>query len=160
MRNIKIIDKALYYEPSTGEFALSPKDFKETSLEKPDVDEIIPSIKPLAYSFCLEISDVCNLTCDYCFNSHKSGKTLTLEKAISQLDYLFGKFPNGEKYFVDLSGKGEPLLNLKTIIGLADYCKGKSDELNVEVLLMFVSNGTLLTSEIAKILQKHGVFLS
>jgi radical SAM protein with 4Fe4S-binding SPASM domain len=79
------------------------------------------------------------------------------ELAIKSLDYFFESFPNGEKYFVDLSGKGEPLLNKKVIRDVALYCHKKSDELMREVLPMLVCNGTLLSKENVAFLQELGV---
>ncbi|MCI2111557.1 MAG: hypothetical protein LKK13_04360 [Bacilli bacterium] len=78
-------------------------------------------------------------------------------EAISDLDFLFSSFPRGEKYFVDMSGKGEPLMNLKTILSVADYCKKQSNRMRVEIIPSFVCNGTLLTPEIAEVLQTNGV---
>lgn len=77
--------------------------------------------------------------------------------AIGQLERLFSYFPDAEKYFIDLSGKGEPLLNIKTILAVAEYCKRKSDELRREVLPMLVCNGTLLSRQMVDVLQKHGI---
>ncbi len=157
MAIISFLDNKLYFDDSTKKFSLSPDGFSHFHQVQPSIDEIIPYIKPTSYSFCLEISNACNLSCDYCFNKNKNQTTLSLEKAIKQLDILFNIFSNGEKYFVDLSGKGEPLLNLKTIIGIAEYCHMKSDELRVEIIPMLVCNGTLLTPSAVKILQKHGI---
>lgn len=38
---------------------------------------------------------------------------MNYETAESFLNQMFTLFPTGDKYFIDLSGKGEPLLNLK-----------------------------------------------
>ena len=86
-----------------------------------------------------------------------TGRIIPFEKAKDFLDKMFSTFPNGEKYFVDLSGKGEPLMNLPVILKIAEYCQDKSDELNVEVLPTFVCNGTLLSPIVAEILQKNGI---
>ena len=42
---------------------------------------------------------------------------------------MFKVFPDGKKYFIDLSGKGEPLFHLKEIVQIADWCKRKQDEI-------------------------------
>lgn len=57
-----------------------------------------------------------------------TGRIIPFEKAKVFLDKMFSTFPNGEKYFVDLSGKGEPLMNLPVILKIAEYCQDKSDE--------------------------------
>lgn len=69
----------------------------------------------------------------------------------------FQFFPGCEKYFVDMSGKGEPLLALKTIIGISRWCQTKQDKIRRQVLPQFVCNGTFLTQEIADTLQRHGI---
>ena len=114
-------------------------------------------MRPTSYSFCLNISDACNLRCDYCFNASKTGRLLSPAKADAFLDGMFAEFPDGEKYFVDMSGKGEPLLNLRTVLHVAGYCHAKSDELRREVLPMLVCNGTLLTPEVVSALQGSGI---
>lgn len=86
-----------------------------------------------------------------------TGRIIPFEKAKDFLDKMFSTFPNGKKYFGDLSGKGEPLMNLPVILKIAKYCQDKSDELNVEVLPTFVCNGTLLSPIVAEILQKNGI---
>lgn len=113
--------------------------------------------KPTAYSFCLNISDSCNLKCSYCFNLDKKNTLMSPTEAIKALDFFFNKFPNGEKYYVDLSGKGEPLLNKDTIKEVALFCHKKSDELKREVLPMLVCNGTLLSKDNVEFLQDLGV---
>ncbi len=82
---------------------------------------------------------------------------MEIESAITHLNLLFSLFPEGEKYFVDLSGKGEPLLALGDILRLADWCHRKQDEIGKEILVQFVCNGTLLSSLVAETLQKHGI---
>ncbi len=115
------------------------------------------AIRPRAYNFSLSISDACNMRCDYCFNQGKTGRLMDVDTALSPLERLFGRFPDGEKYFIDLSGKGEPLLNQKVIDAVASFAKKKSDELRLEVLPTLVSNGLLLNKERALHLQEEGV---
>jgi radical SAM protein with 4Fe4S-binding SPASM domain len=120
-------------------------------------ESFLEAFHPTAYSLCLNISDACNLRCAYCFNPEKKNRLMKAEDAIRACDSFFRLFPNGEKYYIDLSGKGEPLLNKETIIAVADYCRRKSNELRLEVLPMLVCNGTLLSSENVKLLQESGV---
>lgn len=82
---------------------------------------------------------------------------MPLDQVFSFLDKCFALFPNKDKYFVDLSGKGEPLLALDQIIAIRRYCRQKSDELRREVLVQFVCNGTLLTKKISDLLQNEGI---
>lgn len=68
---------------------------------------------PTAYSFCLNISDSCNLRCSYCFNESKKNRLMTAEDAINACDTFFSLFPDGEKYFIDMSGKGSLSLTVR-----------------------------------------------
>lgn len=85
MAIIPFLDNKLYFDDSTKEFSLSPDSFSHHQTQ-PLTDEIIPHIKPTSYSFCLEISNTCNLSCDYCFNKNKNQTALSLEKASKSIN--------------------------------------------------------------------------
>lgn len=157
MKTLYILKNYLYFEPKTGEFSLSPFNCIAEDGGYLDIEEIVKKINPRCYYFCLEISNACNLNCDYCFNKNKNGDVLSFNKAVDQLEFLFERFPDGDKYYVDLSGKGEPLLNLQLVVNIANYCRIKSNQKRVEIIPMLVSNGTLLTFERSKLLQNNGV---
>lgn len=159
MIKFSVLGDDIFFDTKTGVFSLSGlNDAQLFGLKEiPDARSLAHSIKITSYTFCLDVSDSCNLRCDYCFNGSKSGKTMTAERALSSLDEMFKLFPNGEKYFIDLSGKGEPLLALKTVLGISDYCHKKQDEIRHEVLPQFVCNGTFLSPEVADIIQKSGI---
>lgn len=82
---------------------------------------------------------------------------MSIKDAERSLDLLFSEFPNAEKYFIDLSGAGEPLMNLSLIDAIAQYAKQKSDEIDREVTVTLVSNGTLLSKPVAEHLQKKSI---
>ena len=123
-----------------------------------DKNEYLSTFSPSSINICLNISNACNLRCTYCFNHNKSGKVMTEEIAYEAIDKMFEMFPNCDKYFVDLRGKGEPLLNLPIIFKIKEYCTKKSDQINREILVNFVTNGVLLTPRVAKTLQDKGIF--
>lgn len=60
---------------------------------------------PTSVTFCINLSDACNLGCDYCFNPNKQNISVDIDAALTFLDTCFKTFPNKEKYFIDLSGK-------------------------------------------------------
>lgn len=156
----EILEAHIYVDGKTGCFAHSEEELNIASAVSFDFDRItlrIEDYKPTCISFCLNVSNACNLCCDYCFNDKKDGKGMPLDKALPYIDECFETFPNKEKYIVDLSGKGEPLLFLKTILEIKKHCDEWSNRLRKEVLVQFVSNGTLLTGNIAETLQNHGV---
>lgn len=152
-----VLGKDIFFNPLNGEFSSCYGDLV------PHANK--PLMPPPIYerglfkclTFCLEISSGCNLACRYCFADDKKGKILPYEKCAEYLDFAFASFPEADKYFIDLSGAGEPLLALPLILRISDYAKRKSDELRKEVIVSLVSNGTLLTKEVASILKKHSV---
>lgn len=157
----KLFNKNIYVDGKTGLFSFSENDLKVLLIKQNfDFDLFRPSFieyNTTSVTFCINLSDACNLNCDYCFNPVKQNKNISLEDALVFLKTCFMTFPNKEKYFVDLSGKGEPLLFLDKIIKIKRFCEEKSNELKREVLVQLVSNGTLLDSLTAEILQKNGI---
>ncbi len=156
MRVYSVFDDVIYFHEKYGLFSFSPTLPNDCS-PLPPLEKALSSFRPTCYTFCLSIIDACNLSCDYCFNAKKSGSVMDLDAAIRCLETLFQYFPDGEKYIVDLSGRGEPLLALPTILKVADWCKNKQNILRKEVLVQFVSNGTLLNPSIVTVLQKRGI---
>ncbi len=156
IHSFSILNCVLFLNSSNGDISDSEDDVLCNQFEI-DIAQYLEHFRPTAYSFCLDVSDCCNLMCSYCFNKEKENTLMTTKVALGTLDFFFDKFPNGEKYYVDLSGKGEPLLNKEVIRNVALYCHKKSDELKREVLPMLVCNGTLLSKENAEFLQDLGV---
>ena len=155
----KILDLDIYIESSNGNFSIY-KYILENNFYANNYDYVNLSFYDYNTSsmvFCINLSNGCNLKCDYCFNSNKNGKSINLNTIKQYLDLCFNTYPNKEKYYVDLSGKGEPLLFLKTILEVKEYCETISNKINREILVSFVCNGTLLTKEVADILQKRGI---
>lgn len=97
----------------------------------------------------INISKQCNFTCSYCFNQNKNGKPLSFDTIKEYITKIINDTPYAVKYHIDLSGSGDPLLELSTIIKLSDFCMGISNKIKKEVLIMFVSNGYLLTNKVS-----------
>ena len=101
----------------------------------------------------LHASSNCNMKCKYCFMQDRLDVNITIDEAKRFIDFIISEFPKAEKFIVDPTGSGEPLLRLDFILELAEYCHKKSDEICKEVLPMFVTNGTLLTKDNVDTLQ-------
>ncbi len=156
MKTFNILGYNLYLYEKTQNFSLSNNEFdKETSLVI--TDDLLKSIDIKCYTFCINLSNNCNLNCKYCFNNEKNKKSFTTKEMINKLDNLIETFNDGEKYIIDLSGKGEPILNLKQILDLSKWRVNKQNEIKKEIIIMFVSNGTLLTKEITKSLKENEI---
>lgn len=157
-----VIDKDIFFDGPTGCFSNSSEGLccavsRSLNFDRLPLGMKVDDAKSSSASFCLSIFDACNLGCAYCFNKDKKGKSIDLKQAIAFLEECFRLFPNKDKYHVDLSGKGEPLLYLRPILAIKEYCLRKQDELRKEVLVQFVCNGTLLTPQVAQVLQSKGV---
>lgn len=156
---LRALGKKIFYHPESSLFFLDrPSEAELSALPRlPDEKEWARRCRPVSYVFCLDISDACNLACSYCFNSHKSGRVMKPDKAIELLEKALSTYNDGEKYFIDLSGKGEPLLSLKTVLSVADWAYRQANIDRREYIVQFVTNGTLLNREIVSLLQKKGI---
>ncbi len=104
----------------------------------------------------LHASSKCNMNCKYCFMQDRPDVNMTIDEAKRFIDFIISEFPKAEKFIVDPTGSGEPLLRMGFILELAEYCHLKSNEICKEVLPMLVTNGTLLTKENVDKLQSAG----
>lgn len=121
-----------------------------------DLDEYCSDLFKVVY-ISLHTSSKCNMACTYCFKKIRDSDQMNIEYAKAFIDYVISLHPNAEKYIVDPTGSGEPLLDLDLICGIGEYCKLRSDEVKKEVLPMLVTNGTLLNLEVVDRLRKAGI---
>jgi len=88
----------------------------------------------------LHVSSKCNMKCKYCFMQDRLDVNITIDEAKCFIDFIISEFPKAEKFIVDPTGSGEPLLRMGFILELAKYCHSKSNEICKEVLPMLVTN--------------------
>ena len=108
-------------------------------------------------NICIQISNNCNMNCLYCFASKNNDAILSNREIKKYLDYMFDYFVEADKFFIDLSGSGEPLLNMNTIKFISNYAKNKSNEIKKEIIVNFVSNGLLLNKRYVDFLQSNSI---
>jgi uncharacterized protein len=150
-----ILGAIIFINEANGDFSTS-RSLIESSEFDIKKDDIMPNRSPFA-TFGVDISNACNLRCDYCFERKKEITSLTIDQIFSFLNECFETYPGKEKYFIDLSGAGEPLLNLAKILRIAQYAQQMSNRMNREVLVSFVCNGTLLSEPVVKAIQDGGI---
>jgi len=155
IQKIPVFDKFIYINPTIGCFSFAKSSGQMQGYI--DYEEVMNQFKPKFINICLCICNNCNLNCDYCFNEKKNQKIMTSDQADKIIDEMINRFPDCDKYYVDLSGNGEPLLNLKCILEINSFCKERSNLIRKEILVSFVSNGVLLTNKMAELLQKEGI---
>lgn len=149
-----------YYNTANGRIINVPKDYLDYLDDYFQINDFfgIPNTGICSIvTICINLTTKCNLRCKYCFNPKKVHQDLKLEDAINFIDSIVSFKPHASKYFVDLSGSGEPLLCLDKILSIAKYCNKKQDEIKKDIIVQFVTNGTLLTKEMAKILKEHKI---
>lgn len=92
----------------------------------------------------------CNNACTYCFykDLHKSGQNLSFGQMVTIVEQLV----HAEQKALVFSGGGEPLMN-KDTPAVVEYTK----EIGLEV--GFITNGQLITPQIAKILVQNCIWI-
>lgn len=108
----------------------------------------------------LEVSEQCNLRCEYCVFSGKyenrkhSNKKMNIETAKKGLDFVFERSKESESIVVGFYG-GEPLLEFDFIKEVIEYSEQLFD--GKEILFSFTTNGTLLDIEKVEYLKSYNV---
>lgn len=116
-------------------------------------DEILSNLAGLG-QLCFEVTDACNLACDYCvyrdlFSDHdpREGKMMDFGIAKTTIDYLvelWEKHPTGKAndYTTISFYGGEPLLNMPLIQKTIEYIRGLKLRRNIRFNM--TTNATLL----------------
>lgn len=151
-------DKIIYYDVDSAQNSYDISYLENNIFEINKPSRITYNNYP-RITFCIEVTNFCNLNCKYCFNQNKNNKKMTSEQLQKILDKLFSLYPNKEKYFIDLSGDGEPLTNIDGILFVEEYALKKQEEIRKEINVSFVTNGTLLTKENVKKLENKGTII-
>lgn len=125
-------------------------------LEK--VKEIAKEDIRTAYSLYLNVANMCNAACIYCFaNQGNYGKADNLMRettALEAIDYFFDKVPDECHISIMFFG-GEPLLSFGVIKKVCEYLKEKYSDRDYG--LSITTNGTLLTKKIIDFFEEYKV---
>jgi uncharacterized protein len=106
----------------------------------------------------LQVTQRCNLRCDYCAYSGKyanrshSPKSMDFETAKKALDFILERSADRKEIVIGFYG-GEPLLELPLIKRCVDYIKTQATDR--KVMYTITTNGTLLTPEVYEYLQDN-----
>lgn len=107
-------------------------------------------------SFWVQLTDACNLRCEYCY-IRKKNAVITAE---IWGDFLFGLEADCRERGVDTVklkfAGGEPLLEFDKVLSFAKLAKGRLETLGVRLQLVLITNGTLISDEIARALAGIG----
>lgn len=110
----------------------------------------------------LHLSHRCNLVCKYCFadggSYRKSIKTMDIGTAMRSLDWLLGMNEKGASCRLVFFG-GEPLLNFEVLKKCVLYGEDQAHDKGMILAFHLITNGTLITTEIARFLKDHQISL-
>lgn len=106
----------------------------------------------------LQVTQGCNLKCEYCaysgnyFNREHTNKSMSFETAKKAIDYFISHARDSSHFAISFYG-GEPLLEFELIKRCVAYADSRSE--GRKVSYNFTTNGTLLTEEKIKFLVEH-----
>jgi uncharacterized protein len=103
--------------------------------------------------YTLFLTQCCNLSCDYCYIG-KTSDRMSLDVAYQIIDFAFRNTPPSEDIDIGFFG-GEPLLEFPLLEEVTRRIQAHQNFDPDRVKLSVVTNGTLLTPEIAGFLKQH-----
>lgn len=111
------------------------------------------------YYLKLILSTKCNLRCSYCFARKSSEFDISFETAKKAILFFVERFvpDKNRRIVVDLSGSGEPLLNLDLILKINRFVLSLKEKLKINIFCQFATNGMLLEPKISSLLKKNGI---
>lgn len=137
---------------------LSVKEAKNFSFS-PHFNNFEEKLNSSVKNICLEITDKCNLRCDYCINSYRYKSksryvtnNMDLGIVYKSVDFLKKHSYKVDKVYISFYG-GEPLLQYSKIKSCVDYAKDVLKE--KEHYFNITTNATLITSEKAEFFNKN-----
>ena len=112
------------------------------------------------YTITLEVNQICNLRCTYCYLGRKTNQKMSEQIAYKGLEIAFLNAENhrDRRLWLDFVG-GEALLSLSFLKHLVDYIEGQALKRNILVTYSITTNGTILNDEILAWLIKYRIHL-
>lgn len=110
----------------------------------------------------LQVTQGCNLKCEYCsysgnyFNREHTNKSMSFETAKKAIDYFISHSRDSSHFAISFYG-GEPLLEFELIKKCVAYADSRAE--GRKVSYNFTTNGTLLTEEKYEFLVEHKIAL-
>lgn len=154
--NTKIIQDLIKYK------ILTPTIFSEEKYLESLCDKIFDGVQIRV--MVLHLTDFCNLRCKYCFIEGNIDETYcrnnmsvkVIKKSIDKFLQILQDYKKTASPSIVFYG-GEPLANWKTMKIALEYLRKKETRPIDKIL---ITNGTLITDEIARTLKEHNVHVS
>jgi uncharacterized protein len=139
----------------TGQF-LSQGLVKSTKENQPSDSGLT---QPDMLTVWLHLTDRCNFRCSYCYLPHvQEDMSAEIGHLVIDSALRSGTLHGFKKIKLKYAG-GEPLLNYPLILELHSYAKRMAEECGFSLEEVVLSNGSLLTSEIASTLKSLNIHL-
>lgn len=135
---------------------------KNYEMRHPATDSIDILTERNIQGIALQVTQNCNLRCNYCVysgsyqNRVHTNKRMNLDIAFRAIDFLLEHSINSENLGLGFYG-GEPLLEFELIKKSIQYIKAKT---NKEIMFTLTSNATLLNFEIIEFFARNNVYLT
>lgn len=106
----------------------------------------------------LHLTNTCNLSCSYCY-IHKFPGSMSFETAKKTIDKMYEscKLNEYEEIHIRFAG-GEPLLKFDIIKNVIEHYK--HSDTSIKIKFGIITNGTLMTREIAQYFKDNNVYVS
>lgn len=100
---------------------------------------------------------VCNFSCSYCYSAKgRSSTVMKWETAKAALDFFIDSSRIDSKHLsLFISGGGEPLVSWPLTRRIIEYTRERSVEQGVQMTISVITNGSLITPEIADVLRDN-----
>ncbi|MDO4594993.1 MAG: radical SAM protein [Tissierellia bacterium] len=139
---------------------INKKEYKyleENNFLKKDNEVFFYSLKKQnTLGITIEITRLCNLQCDYCYNNNNSIKA-NITKIKSKISDLFLNFKNRiNRVYVTYTG-GEPLMDFESVLEIHNYINHECNKRNLYLDENILTNGIFLNEEILIILKNNNI---
>ena len=166
---IRLVEQGLLEEQDSAVI----KKYQQSGLFQPNIIKKIehaqtyylePYIKNSMKQLTLQVTQQCNLRCEYCaysgiYNNNRkhSNKRMNFETAKKAIDFFLEHTSNTSNIIIGFYG-GEPLLEFNLIKQCVTYVEQIVE--GKKVLFNMTTNGTLLTDDIIEFMANHNIHIS
>ncbi len=101
------------------------------------------------YMITLEVNQICNFNCKYCYLGEKTGETMNMKTALKGLEIAFLNVEHhrDRRLWVDFVG-GESLISFGMLKTLSDYIDQEAKRKKIDVTYSITTNGSIISPEI------------
>lgn len=112
------------------------------------------------YTITLEVNQICNFHCRYCYLGEKTGEVMSRETARKGLEIAFlnTNHHRDRRLWVDFVG-GETLMSFGIIKELSEYIDREAEKRKMRVAYSITTNGSIMDTEIYKWLVEKKVHI-